>query len=141
MLLNSDSITLPYAHGTFAKLDISKGLPIWQKSIHDVLSLNYFSNFIVLNTNAQQVVALSQETGQVAWTLDLLEPGQKKSYNLLTPIMFNDVINVFSSQSKLYQISPGGALLKEIKIPKGAAFYGVWRQDIYLFAGKNIWIN
>lgn len=141
MLVDSDSLTLPYANGIFAKLDISKGLPIWQKSIHDVLSLNRFGNFIVLNTNGQQVVALSQETGQVTWTLNLLEPGQKKSYDLLTPIMFNDVINIFSSQGKLYQINPEGSLLKEIKIPKDASFYALWGQNIYLFADKNIWTN
>lgn len=141
MLIDSDSVTLPYAHGILSKLDISKGLSIWEKTIHDVLSLNHFGNFIVLNTNAQQVVALSEETGQVAWTLNLLQPAQKKSYNLLTPIMFNDVLNIFSSQGKLYQISPEGSLLKEIKIPKDAAFYAVWGQNIYLFVGKNIWIN
>jgi len=141
MLIDSNSITLPYAQGIFAKLDISNGLPVWQKSIYDVLSLNRFGNFIVLNTNAQQVVALSEETGQVVWSIDLLEPAQKKSYSLLTPVMFNDVINVFSSQGKLYQVSPEGSLLKEIKIPKDAEFYAVWGQNIYLFAGKHIWIN
>jgi len=111
MLIDSDSIILPYAHGIFVKLDISKGIPVWQKSIYDVLSLNRFGNFTVFNNNAQQVVALSEKTGQVVWTVDLLEANQKKSYNLLTPIMFNDVINVFSSQGKLYQISPEGSLL------------------------------
>jgi len=55
--------------------------------------------------------------------------------------MFNDVINVFSSQGKLYQISPEGSLLKEIKVPKDASFYAVWGQNVYLFAGKHIWIN
>ena len=50
-----------------------------------------------------------------------------------------DLVKRFSTFAQLLSSDP--SLLKEIKVPRGASFYAVWGQSVYLFAGKHIWIN
>ena len=129
--------------GFLTKVDVLSGQTFWRKKIQDILSMNKFGNLIILTTNAQEIAAVSSETGEVAWVIDLTlqEKKYNKPYNLLTPFMVNDSIYVVSSNGKLYEISSEGSLVSTRKIPSNIKFYAVNQDNIYLFSQGGIFYS
>jgi outer membrane protein assembly factor BamB len=142
-ILDGVTAYLANCSGALDKIDVAHGEVIWNKKIQDILSMNKFGDLLVLTTNAQEIAGLSAKTGEIAWVIDLTkqEKGYNKPYNLLTPIMVNNLVYVFSSHGKLYEITPEGKLLNTYTTPKQVKFYAVNNDTIYLFAGSRVFIN
>jgi outer membrane protein assembly factor BamB len=132
---------VPSSLGVLTKIDLNSGQEIWRKAIQDILSINKFGNLLVVTTNAQEIAGISSDTGEVFWVINLAQEGKgyKKPYNLLTPVMMNDKIYVFSTKGQMYKLSKEGILLEQFKIPTEVKFYAVNKEDIYLFSKRGIW--
>lgn len=143
IIVDSKDIFVPSSLGLLVKIDLRNGAEIWRRDISDILAINKFSRLVVATTNAQEIAGISSDTGQVLWVVNLAQDdkGYKNPYNLLTPLMINDNIYIFSSKGELYKISIDGIVLEQYKIPAEVKFYAVNKQDIYLFAGRGIWKN
>ncbi len=130
-IIDGNNMYVATGNGLLLKIGLENGLVLWQKKVKDVQSMNKSGNILIAVTNAKQVAAFDDATGQVVWVTDF-DPAiaaKKKSRQptqFLTPLVINSEIVVISSDGQLYQLSPEtGAITKERRIDKGAQFMTV----------------
>lgn len=142
-IVENSSIYLSGANGKMLKININNGSIEWQKEISDIQSISKSGNTLFVTTNAMQIAAVNDKTGDIIWVTNLFELNKSsksflrkktpKTLVLLSPIVVNDYLFVNSSGGKLYKLSPyDGSIVEVVDIAKDAQ-YLIVTEDLNIF--------
>lgn len=133
-IIEGSNIYLAGGNGKVLKVNLNNGTIEWKKEISDIHSMSKSGNSIFVTTNAMQIAALNDKTGEIVWVTNLLETPEvkqkffKRKQNknpmiLLSPVVVNDSLFVGASNGKLYKLSPyDGKIADQIDIAKDARY-------------------
>jgi outer membrane protein assembly factor BamB len=130
------------SNGYFYKVAAKDGKIIYKVKLANVQNIRKLGNLIIVTNCANQVIAICPETGKFIWASDLFDEKEKDIVLTRLPQVFNNLIHIFTNKGQIIKVNPiNGKIEGRIKAPKGALYYVVNSDKLFIFSQKSLFIS